>query len=383
MAKKPPPPRAKSSPRRPTAASLRDDLERTDKELLRLLNHRLATALEMEQLIAQDEQHPKGLLSDDEVLQRILAQHQGPLPIESVKAIFCELLAGRRTVSKPLRVAFLGPDYSYSHLATLERFGHHTQLVGVNSIAAVFEAVNRGDVVYGLVPLENSTDGRIVDTLDMFTRLPIRICGEVHLRIHHNLLARCPRSEINQVYSRPQALSQCREWLAKHLPNARTIPMTSTAAAAELARDKPGAAAIASREAAVYYNLDILSENIEDNYANVTRFAIIGHDQNPPSGKDKTAMLFQVPHRAGSLADALGIFKKNELNLTWIESFPIPGRGDGYLFFVEFEGHENEAASQRAIEALQKKALRLEVLGSFPISTLKPEAATNSVPKHH
>lgn len=377
---KPAPSAAKPAAPRRTPSAIKAEVQRLDRDLLALLRQRAQAALDLAEALGR--QNPAQAYPDDGVfLDPVLkaagdghASHAAgdatPLPMESVRAIFQELAAARRAVTKPPRVAFLGPDYSYSHLATLERFGHSVQLAAVASIGAVFEAVNRGDVSYGTVPLENSTDGRIVDTLDMFSRLPVRICGEVHLRIHHCLLAKCPRSEINQVYSRPQALSQCRDWLAKHLPNARTISMTSTAAAAELARDKPGAAAIASREASVFYGLDLVAENIEDNPSNVTRFAVIGHDVNAPSGNDKTAILFQIPHAAGALADALGIFKKNNLNLTWIESFPIPG-ADGYLFFVELEGHESEPAPAAAVEALRKKALRLEVLGSFPAGFLR------------
>ncbi|MEK6233944.1 MAG: prephenate dehydratase, partial [Planctomycetales bacterium] len=252
------------------------------------------------------------------------------------------------------------------YLAALQRFGQSVDWVPLASIPAVFEAVNRGDVDYGLVPLENSTDGRIVDTLDMFTRLPVRMCGEVPLRIHHHVLAKCSWSEITQVYSKTQALSQCREWLSKHLSSVQVIPISSTSGAAQLASDKQGVAAIASREAGVHFGLDVLAESIQDNQANLTRFAVIGDEPPPRTGKDKTALMFQVPHHPGALADALTIFKKNKLNLTWIESFPEPGAGDGYLFFTEFKGFQTDAPVKRALESLEKKAIRLEVLGSYP-----------------
>ena len=185
--------------------------------------------------------------------------------------------------------------------------------------------------------------------------------------IHHSLLAKCPRAEVKEVYSRPQAISQCRNWLAKHLPAARTIEVTSTSTAAQLAGEKPGAAAIASLQAGVEYGLDVLAENIEDNPDNTTRFAVIGGQVPERTGNDRTAMLFQVEHRPGALADAMNIFKRNKLNLTWIESFPIPGTARGYyLFFVEMEGHQTDARLRRAVAALERKALRLEILGSFP-----------------
>jgi len=251
-------------------------------------------------------------------------------------------------------------------VAAIERFGESADLIPVSTIASVFEEVNRGHANYGLVPIENSTDGRIVDTLDMFTRLPLRICGEVQISVHHNLVARCPRGSIVEVYSKPQAFSQCREWLARNMPQARLIEVTSTSTAAQLARDKPGAGAVASRQAAVEYELEIVAENIEDNKNNVTRFAVIGDDTTRPTGKDRTAVLLQIPHKPGALADALAAFKNNKLNLTWIESFPLRGQESGYLFFIDFEGHMDDPRTKRTLEELQARAVRLEVLGSYP-----------------
>jgi chorismate mutase/prephenate dehydratase len=282
--------------------------------------------------------------------------------------VFRELISGSRSLEKQLKVAYLGPAYSYTHLAALQRFGGSAELVPVASIASVFEEVNRGHVDYGLVPIENSTDGRIADTLDMFTRLSVRICGEVQLWIHHNLLARCERSEVAEVYSRPQAISQCRNWLAKHLPMARVIEVTSTSTAAQLAHDKPGVAAIASKQAGVHYGLNCLVENIEDNQANLTRFAVIGDHTNERTGHDKTSLMFEVEHRPGSLADAMAIFKRNRLNMTWIESFPIPQRQGAYLFFVELEGHQGDSRVRRATDALSRRTVRFALLGSYPVT---------------
>ena len=279
--------------------------------------------------------------------------------------VFRELISGSRSLEKELRVAYLGPAYSYSHLAAIHRFGQSVELVPVASIAAVFEEISRRHVDYGIVPIENSTDGRVGDTLDMFTRMPAHICGEVQLRIHHNLLGKCPRHEVEEVYSKPQALSQCRNWLARHLSGARTIEVTSTSTAAQLAHDKPGAAAIASLQAGVHYGLDVLAADIEDNRGNLTRFAVIGDESGPRTGRDKCALMFEISHKPGALADAMNVFKRNRLNLTWIESFPIARPEGGYMFFVELEGHESEARVRKAIAALERKSLRFEVLGSY------------------
>ncbi len=299
-------------------------------------------------------------------LDMLVSAVPGPLPERTVRAILRELESGCRSTVRQLRIALLGPQYSYSHLAALHRFGQGMEFVPVGSIAAVFEEVDSGHCEFGLVPIENSTDGRIADTLDMLTRMPVRICGEVEMRIHHTLLGKCRREDVREVYSRPQALSQCRNWLAKHLPQARSIEVPSTSTAAQLAGSKPGAAAIASRQAGVHYGLDVLAENIEDNPANTTRFAVIGDQASPRTGDDRTAIMLQTEHRFGALVDVLQVFKRNRLNLTWIESFPVPESDRAYLFFVELEGHESDLRVRRALRSLESKTLRLEVLGSFP-----------------
>jgi chorismate mutase/prephenate dehydratase len=305
---------------------------------------------------------------DDRDISEIIDAADGPLPKSTLLAIFREVSSGCRAIVHQLRIACLGPLYSYSHLAALHRFGQAVEFVPVGTIAAVFEEVDKRHADYGIVPVENSTDGRIADTLEMFSRLPVRICGQLEMNIHHTLLGKCSRAEVREVYSKPQAISQCRNWLAKHLPMARMVEVTSTTTAAQLAGEKPGAAAIASRQAGVEYKLDVLAENIEDNPHNSTRFVVIGGQVPERTGNDRTAVLFQMEHRPGSLADALTIFKRNKLNLTWIESFPLPGSDRAYLFFVEAAGHPTERRMQRALTMLQRKALRLEVLGAFPVT---------------
>jgi len=347
-------------------ATLHARLDQLDRQLVKLLNERAELAVKVAKLHQAAGEPAFSLGREEEAIARAVEASKGPLPARAVRAVLRESIAGARALVRELRVAFLGPLYSYSHLAAIHRFGQMVESMPVGSIAAVFEEVNRGHSDFGIVPVENSTDGRVADTMDMFTRLPVRICGEVELEIRHALLAKCSRAEIKEVYSRPQALSQCRNWLAKHLPQARTIEVTSTSTAAQLANEKPGAAAIASLQAGIHYGLNVLAEQIEDNPSNTTRFAVIGDLPNRRTGRDKTAMMFQVEHRPGGLADALNIFKRNRLNLTWIESFPMPGCKGAYLFFVEMEGHETDARVRRTIAALQHKALRLEVLGSFP-----------------
>ncbi len=350
-------------------AALRSQLERIDRELVKALNERAKLAQRIGSLKDRAPTAGISFADEDAMVTKAIDLNKGPLPDRCIRAVMRELLGGCRSLARELRVAFLGPLYSFSHLAAIHRFGQTVELLPVLSIPAVFEEVNRGHADFGIVPVENSTDGRIADTLDMFTRLPVRICGEVELAIHHTLLGRCPREGVREVYSKPQALSQCRNWLAKHLPVARPIEVTSTSTAAQLASEKPGAAAIASLQAGIHYGLDVLADRIEDNPGNTTRFAVIGEHSAERTGNDHTAMMFQVEHQPGALADAMNVFKRNQLNLTWIESFPIPGSKRAYLFFVEMEGHESDAGIRRATEALARKTLRLEILGSAPVTS--------------
>jgi chorismate mutase / prephenate dehydratase len=360
-------PRKPSSRAKPAAggAALPRRVAQIDSELLKLLQER-ATALQASQVEGDTLAIEASAGIEEQALAHAMADGTGPLPPAAVKAVFREIASACRALVRPTRVAYLGPQYTYSHLAAIERFGRSVELVPVGTIAAVFEEVHAGSADFGLVPVENSTDGRVTDTLDMFTRLPVRICGQVDMPIHHTLLAKCTRAEVQEVYSKPQAASQCRNWLAKHLPTARVIEVASTAAAAELAAAKAGAAAIASVQAGVEHGLTVLAENIEDYRGNSTRFAVIGGHAPPRTGNDRVAVLFQVEHRPGTLADAMNIFKRSKLNLTWIESFPVPDVKRTYLFFVEMEGHPSDLRFRRAMAALGRKALRLEVLGSYP-----------------
>ena len=352
----------------PAELSPTERLAQIDEQLVGLLNQRVDVFLEK---IAQAESPRKAVfdVQDDIKLWALLENNnQGPMTTAELKYVFRPLLSAGRQRVRNTRIAYLGPAYSFTHLAAINRFGESADLVPVSTIATVFEEVNRGHVDFGLVPIENSTDGRIVDTLDMFTRLPLRICGEVQIHVHHNLLARCDRSEISEIYSKPQALSQCRDWLAKNMSHAKLIEVTSTSTAAQLASEKPGAAAVASQQAASLYAIPIVAESIEDNRNNVTRFAIIGDSIGDPTGHDRTAILLQIPHKPGSLSDALEVFKRCKVNLTWIESFPLRSPEIGYLFFLDFEGHISDPKIKKTLGELQEMADRLEILGSYPRS---------------
>lgn len=262
-------------------------------------------------------------------------------------------------------VIYLGPIYSFSYLAAVRFFGLGADLQPVASIGAAFDEIVHKQAAFAVVPIENNTDGRVVDTLGRFARTPVQICGEVLLPIHHCLLSSGSRGEIREVHSKPQALSQCRNWLSEHLPHAKLVEVASTALAADIASKDPAVAAIASQEAAVHYGCRVIAENIEDNKQNLTRFAVIGDRSCEPTGNDKTSLMFELRHQPGALADTMLVFKNARVNLTWIESFPLPNRPSEYLFFVELEGHHSTGPVCAAIEQLRRHTQRLDVLGSY------------------
>lgn len=346
-------------------AELRRKLDHIDRELIEAMNRRAEIAQQIGALKQRDNERIFDPYRESEVLQQAVAANHGPLGDDAVRAVFRELVSGTRAVQTTLRVAYLGPEFTFSHLAAIERFGQSAELVPVGTIAAVFEEVERGQSGYGVVPMENSTDGRISDTLDCFSRSPVRICGELPLRIHHCLLCRGPREQIRTVYSKTQPLSQCRNWLAKHLPRVQTCEVASTAEAVQLAAQDASVAAIASGQAGINYDVPVIVRNIEDNAENITRFAVISPTTSSRTGNDKTALMLEIAHQPGALADAMAVFKRNRLNMTWIESYPIPGHRGRYLFFVEFVAHESDLRARRALATLRKKAVRLEVLGSY------------------
>jgi chorismate mutase/prephenate dehydratase len=356
---------------------MRGEIDRLDQELVRLLNHRAEIASKIGQIKQDQGIEVWSASREDDVINQAMNSSKGPLPQETLRIIFRELMSGSRSLQRAIRVACLGPKYSYSHLAAVAKFGEAVEHVPVSSISAVFEEVNRRHVEFGLVPLENSTDGRIADTLDMFIKLPnLKIRAEVRLRIHHCLLGRCEWSDVRRVYSKSQALSQCRNWLGKNVPQAAKVEVVSTAAAAELAQREEFAAAVASRAAANPYRLNVLAENIEDQPHNVTRFAVIGEKAEARTGRDKTTLMIRLPNQAGSLARTIAPFEKFGVNMTWIESFPIPGpvekghdTNPAYVFFIDIEGHVADNPIQQALEAVRRRCERLDIIGSYPRST--------------
>jgi chorismate mutase/prephenate dehydratase len=347
---------------------LRNRIDRIDAQIVQLMNERAGIALEIGKLKDAKSMEIFAPARESEVIGRVLEANKGPLDDRAIRAVYRELMSGSRALQRNIRVAYLGPEYSFSHLAALERFGGSVDFVPAANIAAVFEIVNRGQAELGVVPIENSTDGRVADTLDMFIRLPLKICGEVSLRIHQNLVSLFPIGDIRRVYSKWQALSQCRHWLATNLQQATLHEVQSTATAVKLAKEEKFAAAIASRQAAVANGVPVICEDIEDRPNNVTRFAIIGHDVAARTGSDKTSIMFETVDEPGALAETLLIMKKFNVNMTWIESFPGPQKGkrNQFIFFVDLEGHATDSPVKSVLTALEKQCTKVVKLGTFP-----------------
>lgn len=305
--------------------------------------------------------------SDANVLQRVVARNQGPLGDSALTRIFRDILTAGHSLHSPLKVAYLGPEGTYSHAATTRHFGHEVLAMAEPGIADIFHAVETGRADFGVVPVENSTEGTINHTLDLMMQTPLKICGEVRLRIQHQLLSlETDLSAIQSVHAHPQSLAQCRGWLDRHLPNAERVSESSNASAAELATRQPGIAAIAGKQAAELYSLGTLMAGIEDEKTNTTRFLVLGTHDVPPSGNDATSLLMSAPNQPGGLRRLLEPLDEAGVSMTRIES--RPGRTGlwEYVFFVDVAGHQLDDTLKPVLKQLRERAPLLRVLGSYP-----------------
>jgi len=306
-----------------------------------------------------------------EVLRRVSERNTGPLPVEEIVRLFREIMSACLALEKPLSIAFFGPEGTFTQAAALKHFGHSVRTLALDGIDAVFREVEAGAADYGVVPVENSSEGVITHTLDMFQRSPLGICGEVELRIHHHLLAaKAERSGIRRVLAHQQALAQCRGWLDANLPQIERIAVASNAEAARLVVDQSGDAAIAGEMAAELYGLMTVARNIEDHPDNTTRFLIIGNQRVLPSGVDKTSILVSVHNQPGALFGLLQPIAQNGISMTRIESRPSRQGVWQYVFYIDLEGHRDDAPVAAALEELKKKAFVVRVLGSYPRAVL-------------
>ena len=346
---------------------LRREIDAIDLQLLELLNQRAQRALAIARCKEELDLPVFVPQREAQVLQGLERTNRGPLSPESLEGIFRSIMAACRSLQAPLRVAYLGPELTYSHQAALSHFGGGCRLVPRGSLDDVFEEVERGQAQVGVIPVENSTEGGVSAALDRFLESDLTVCGEVLVPIRHCLMSAGAGLEgITTVQSHPQALAQCRRWLRRNLPGARLVEAPSTVSAARAVRNHEEAAAIASPLAAQRLGLEILARDIQDNPRNLTRFFIVGRIPCPPSGRDKTSLAFTLPHRPGSLHRALGLFSRRGLNLTRIESRPTKDRPWEYAFFVDLIGHRQDSKVAAALDELEDEVESLKVLGSYP-----------------
>lgn len=346
---------------------LRKEIDEIDSKILDLLNKRANIVIEIAEIKRNENAKFYAPERENQILERLIKLNKGPFPNDTLKVIYKEILSASLSLEEPLKVACLGPLATFTHLAALRHFGSSALFVPVESIKGVFDAVVSGEAEYGVVPIENSNEGVITHTLDLFMDYELKVSAEIMLEIVHNLISKSgDRLKIKRVYSNPHAAAQCRRWLGTNLPGIPILESTSTARAAELVSRDEEAAAIASELAAKVYDLKFIEKNIGDSKYNITRFLVISKDFPPKTGRDKTSIVFSIKDRPGALYDILYPFKKAKINLTKIESRPSKRKAWEYIFFVDMEGHIEDKKLRKAIEIVKDNCLYLKILGSYP-----------------
>jgi chorismate mutase / prephenate dehydratase len=369
------PSRGKAAPKAATIAELRARIDSLDEEIQKLIAERARFAKEIGVV--------KGLTSTAEfyrpereaqVLRRVVERNQGPLRDEEMVRLFRELMSACLAQEEPLKVAYLGPEGTFTQSAVLKHFGHSVHALSVSTIDEVFHEVEGGIADFGVAPVENSSEGTVnIHTLDMFLTSPLKACGEIELRIQQHLMGRMAGiGDVVRVCAHPQSLAQCRGWLAEHLPDVEKVPVASNAEAARRARDEDGTAALAGDAAAEVYGLRILFSSVEDRDDNTTRFVVVGRKLFPPSGNDKTSILVSArgTEGPGVLLHLLNPLARHGVNMTRIESRPSRKAKWDYVFFVDLDGHAEDEPVRKALEEIQKKATLFKVLGAYPKAVL-------------
>ncbi len=342
-------------------------IDELDLKILELLNQRMSWVQRIGRIKAERGMDTFDPGREEAVCRRLIQANKGPLSEASVRAIYREILAASRILQQPLKVAFLGPEWTYSHLAALSVFGHTARFCPQSTLEDVFEALCKKLVRVAVVPIENSLEGGVGQTMDLLYERPVRVVGECFLEVSHCLCSRRrDRNVLNRVYGHPHAVGQCRRWLSENLRDVEIVECASTAVAARSAAEDENAAAICNAKAAERHGLHVIAERIEDHPGNTTRFIVLGQEENEPTGEDKTSILFAVSDEPGALHRVLEVFTREKLNMTRIESRPnrlIPWQ---YLFFSDIEGHEKEERVRRALRDAALRTTFFKVLGSYP-----------------
>jgi chorismate mutase/prephenate dehydratase len=356
--------------------ALRDQIDKIDQEIQKLISQRARCAQQVAEVKHQSTGDAGAIYyrpeREAQVLRRVMERNEGPLSSEEMARLFRQIMSACLALEKPMHIAFLGPQGTFTQAAALKHFGHSVISVPMMAIDEVFREVESGEANYGVVPVENSTEGMINHTLDMFVDSPLKICGEVQMRIHHHLLVHPDNpKEITKIYSHQQSLAQCRQWLDTHYHQVERVAVSSNAEAARRVKMEPNSAAIAGEMAAELYGLAKKSRNIEDRPDNTTRFLIIGTADTPPSGKDKTSMLISTRNQPGALYHILEPFHRNQISLTRIETRPSPQSTWSYIFFIDFEGHRDDEKVQKVLAELASSGtINIKHLGSYPEAVL-------------
>jgi chorismate mutase / prephenate dehydratase len=348
-------------------ARLRAAIDSVDRRLLDLLNERAELVLQVGKLKRDLNAPFYAPRREEELLRRLQEENAGPFPTSAIRPVWKEIISASLALETPLAVAYLGPQASFTHQACLRQFGFSARHLPVRTIAEVFAAVEKGKADYGVVPVENTTEGIVSYTLDMFLVSELKIVGEVFLAIRHDLLSLSgKREDVARIYSHPQALAQCRRWMEENFPDVPFLDAPSTAQAALIAAEEPHAAAVAGELAGSLYGLKTVESRIEDNPNNFTRFLVIGRELLQTAGRSKTSLLFAVRDEVGALYHMLQLFFENGVNLTKIESRPMKQKAWEYVFFVDCEGDIREAGLARTLDGLRHRCQFVKVLGSYP-----------------
>ena len=351
---------------------IRKKIDQLDEKVIHLLDERTRLALEIGKLKQSSGSEIYSPERETEIYEKIDASEQGLLSKDALKAIYREVMSAALALEKPLSVAYLGPEATFTHLSAISKFGSSVHYVSCASITDVFGEVDRKRADYGVIPVENSIEGAVSHSLDMFIDSDLKICSEVLFEISHNLMSVCDMKQIKRVYSNPQVFGQCRRWLEHNLPRAELLETTSTTQAAIRARDEDGSAAIASKLAANLYGLTIRADGIEDLPHNITRFLVVGRQMAQATGKDKTSIVVSIKDKVGALFDLLDSIKKNKINMTKIESRPSKKKAWDYYFFIDMEGHVTDDRIEKALADIEKKVRFLKIFGSYPAVRMAP-----------
>lgn len=347
---------------------IRKHIDEIDGNLLDLLSDRADLVHQVGEVKKRDGLQIYAPEREEALLRRLIERNKGRLPEKSIRAIYREIMSAALALEDDLKIAYLGPEGTWTHQAAIKKFGHSVAYTSQPNFAEVFDQVTRRQADYGVVPIENSTEGAVSHTLDLFVDSPLQICAQILLRIENGLMAAIPREQIKTLYSHPQVFGQCRNWILRNFPEADLVEVSSTTRAAQLARDNAaqGAAALGGALAAEMNGLEMLESSIQDRATNTTRFLVIGEKTCPPTGKDRTSILFAIHDRPGSLVKALQAFDQFHINLSKIESRPSKRKDWEYIFYVDLAGHCDDAKVAEALEELGKHCSLVKLLGSYP-----------------